>query len=417
MSYDYEDYYEEDCLGMHITSGSVKLKKDEKNVIGISIGGGSPYCPCLYIVQIFDNSPASISTCLEAGDEIVGINSYRVKGWNKSEVARIIQMIEGEVTIYYNKVHVNLKEGKSFDIVLKNLKHRLIENMSSNTADALGLSRAILCNDSLVKKMDEMEEVSSQYNGLMHHTEKYLRSFYAVAVSHKDLGYIMSEIGNREIQPNARTAFSKFGDVHIDMSKLGFSHIKKSKMMITDLKTYVNKAIPDTKLTVKKYLQAKFEYLSYCLKIKEMDDESANFNAIREPLYRVETGNYEYRMILRCRQHARKVFSDKRNDVMVKLELLDQKHVQDTAAQLLKLVESIAKYNEGCVKNLKGTKLFPLEIDITRCSFSKSNSFTTKLADKDETQSNSDSMSSMEPLFDVIGEKQNYDSTTLIDTS
>lgn len=30
--------------------------------------------------------------------------------------------------------------------VLKKVKHRVVENMSSSTADALGLSRAILCN-------------------------------------------------------------------------------------------------------------------------------------------------------------------------------------------------------------------------------------------------------------------------------
>ena len=40
--------------------------------------------------------------------------------------------------------------GKVFSMfcvpVLKKVKHRLVENMSSGTADALGLSRAILCN-------------------------------------------------------------------------------------------------------------------------------------------------------------------------------------------------------------------------------------------------------------------------------
>ena len=30
--------------------------------------------------------------------------------------------------------------------VLKKMKHRVVEHMSSSTADALGLSRAILCN-------------------------------------------------------------------------------------------------------------------------------------------------------------------------------------------------------------------------------------------------------------------------------
>jgi hypothetical protein len=29
--------------------------------------------------------------------------------------------------------------------------------------------------------------------------------------------------------------------------------------------------------------------------VKEMDDEEYSYGALQEPLYRVETGNYEYR--------------------------------------------------------------------------------------------------------------------------
>lgn len=75
-----------------------------------------------------------------------------------------------------------------------------------------------------------------------------------------------------------------------------------------------------------------------------MDDEECSYVALQEPLYRVETGNYEYRylksglyftkyrliflsrLILRCRQLARERFAKMRSDVLVKLELLDQKH-------------------------------------------------------------------------------------------
>jgi hypothetical protein len=57
-----------------------------------------------------------------------------------------------------------------------------------------------------------------------------------------------------------------------------------------------------------------------------MDDEEYSYAALQEPLYRVETGNYEYRLILRCRQLARQKFAKIRQDVLVKLELLDQKH-------------------------------------------------------------------------------------------
>jgi hypothetical protein len=32
-----------------------------------------------------------------------------------------------------------------------------------------------------------------------------------------------------------------------------------------------------------------------CLKVKEMDGEESSYAVLGEPLYRVETGNYEYR--------------------------------------------------------------------------------------------------------------------------
>lgn len=80
--------------GMTVTSGSVTLKKDAQNLIGISIGGGAPYCPCLYVVQVFDNTPAAKDGTLAAGDELVGVNGVSVKGRTKVEVARMIQAVK-----------------------------------------------------------------------------------------------------------------------------------------------------------------------------------------------------------------------------------------------------------------------------------------------------------------------------------
>ena len=64
---------------MTVTGGCVSIVKDDSNLIGISIGGGAPMCPCLYIVQVFDNTPASRDGTLEAGDELVGVNGTNVK--------------------------------------------------------------------------------------------------------------------------------------------------------------------------------------------------------------------------------------------------------------------------------------------------------------------------------------------------
>lgn len=356
-------------MGMTVTSGSVVIQKDDSNLIGISIGGGAPLCPCLYVVQVFDNTPAARDGTLQSGDEIVGVNTTAVKGKTKVEVAKMIQSVKNEVTINYNKLHADPKQGKTLDIVLKKAKHRIVENMSSTTADALGLSRAILCNDSLVKKLEELSRNEQIYKGLMEHMHHMLKAFFDICHVYRAFGDVFAEIGVREPQPRASEAFTRFGEAHRSIEKYGIKLLKTVRPMLSDLNTYLNKAVPDTKLTIKKYADAKFEYLSYCLRVKEMDDEEYAYQALQEPLYRVETGNYEYRLILRCRQDARVRFAKLRSDVLVKLELLDQKHVQDIVFQLQRLVAALSQYHNDCHGIMKGTCIFPIEVDLSRSTF------------------------------------------------
>ncbi|KAI0225579.1 PRKCA-binding protein [Lamellibrachia satsuma] len=278
-----DDYLQEDKLGMMVTSGSVTLVKDPQNLIGISIGGGAPYCPCLYVVQVFDNTPAAKDGTLASGDEIVGVNGKCVKGKTKVEVARCIQAVKGEVVINYNKLHADQKQGKTLDIVLKKVKHRVVETMNSGTADSLGLSRAILCNDALVKKLEELEKTADMYRGLMAHSHRLLKGFFDLSQAHRAFGDVFAGIGVREPQANASEAFTQFGEAHREVERFAIKMLQTVKPMIADLNTFLNKAVPDTRLTIKKYLDAKFEYLSYCLKVKEMDDEEYSYAALQEP--------------------------------------------------------------------------------------------------------------------------------------
>ncbi len=111
---------------MTITSGVVTITKDNSNLIGISIGGGAPLCPCLYVVQVFDNTATARDGTLEAGDEIVGVAGYSVKGKSKAEVAKMIQASKGKVIIKYNKLHADPKQGKTLDLILKKFKHKVM---------------------------------------------------------------------------------------------------------------------------------------------------------------------------------------------------------------------------------------------------------------------------------------------------
>ncbi|XP_036408220.1 PRKCA-binding protein [Megalops cyprinoides] len=382
---DYE--LEEDKLGIPTVPGTVTLKKDAQNLIGISIGGGAQYCPCLYIVQVFDNTPAALDGTLAAGDEITGVNGKPVKGKTKVEVAKMIQAVQGEATIHYNKLQADPKQGKSLDIVLKKVKHRLVENMSSGTADALGLSRAILCNDGLVKRLEELEKTAELYKGLMEHTKRLLRAFFELSQTHRAFGDVFSVIGVREPQAAASEAFVKFAEAHRSIEKFGIRLLKTIKPMLHDLNTYLHKAIPDTKLTIRKYLDVKFEYLSYCLKVKEMDDEEYSCIAMGEPMYRVSTGNYEYRLVLRCRQEARARFAKMRKDVLEKIELLDQKHVQDIVFQLQRFVSGMSRYYDECYAVLKEADVFPIEVDLSRTMINyggQSHSYTEEEDEEEE---------------------------------
>lgn len=93
---------------MTVTSGSVGIKKDANNLIGISIGGGAPLCPCLYIVQIFDNTAASRDGTLQSGDEIVAVNNQSVKGKTKVEVAKMIQAAKVSFNVTLKEKHNHL---------------------------------------------------------------------------------------------------------------------------------------------------------------------------------------------------------------------------------------------------------------------------------------------------------------------
>lgn len=85
---------------MTVTSGSITLKKDDRNLIGISIGGGAPLCPCLYVVQVSENGPVSSDGTLQCGDEITAVNGETVKGKSKVEVAKMIKSVKVMYIVY-----------------------------------------------------------------------------------------------------------------------------------------------------------------------------------------------------------------------------------------------------------------------------------------------------------------------------
>lgn len=87
-----------DTASVTLIPSTTTVEKDDKGQIGISsqllisllerisattcairlhqclVGGGAPLCPCLYVVQVFANSPVARDGSVAAGDEIVAVN-------------------------------------------------------------------------------------------------------------------------------------------------------------------------------------------------------------------------------------------------------------------------------------------------------------------------------------------------------
>ncbi|CAG5110290.1 Oidioi.mRNA.OKI2018_I69.chr2.g4704.t1.cds [Oikopleura dioica] len=359
-----EDY--EDKSGMSTVSGTVTLAKNEQNLIGISIGGGAPYCPCLYIVQLYENTPALNCEKLQCGDEIVAVNGLSTKGLTKSELAKCIQDENAEVTIQYNKLICDTTKGKTLDIKLKKMKHKIIEGMEPTTADALGISRAVLCNDSLVRKLDDLSQKAKLAKGIVLRTIRSMKILQARIKGHDQMAAAFKSIAGRDSNHQSYLDLAK---IHEVMRTADRELIDETKQVVSDIIVFTDTIVPDAKMTVKKYADAKFEYLSYCLKIKEMDDEESECITFNEPLYRVETGNYEYRMVLRCRQSSRAKFQKMRKDVLEKLELVDAKFQAEFPDLLKKLLDLRAEHALKIAEIENHLDIFPIEADLDQQTF------------------------------------------------
>ena len=183
-------------------------------------------------------------------------------------------------------------------------------------------------------------------------------------------GSTFCEVAARESTSEEHILFGALGNCHKAFNREQIVLVNKLNDIILQLQMYAEKAIPDTKTSIKKYLDAKFEYLSFCLKMKELEDEEQNamtllaaaggndrsqydLSSLTEYLQRIEAGNYEYRIMLRGRETSRDKFVKERKHVMIKIELLDEKHIRELALQLRTIIESLKNNHTICRDQLR----------------------------------------------------------------
>ncbi|KII68030.1 PRKCA-binding protein [Thelohanellus kitauei] len=348
--------------------GTVELGKDDKNLIGITIGGGAPHCPVLYLVQVFENGPAHKSGVLEPGDEILSVNGRNCRGWAKSDLAKFIQSVKGHVRLTYLKFPCGLEDGKTTDIFMKKLKHKFVENVSMDTADALGLSRAVLSNDRTTHKVIELEKIGKVLKELKTYLVDQVAKLKNISKSYKGISDVFSEMMCHETSNNTIASFRLVSDSHQTFYNSTETLINEMDRILEKIHVFLTQIIPDTKLTLKKYLNLKFEYLSFCLKVKELEDEEADVLYDEEIGDRLHSGNYEYRLNLKCRHISKQKFLRAKEDFLEKMELLDQKNVEQVVLILNQYASAHFAYYDKCYEKSLILNDFDIELTESLCN-------------------------------------------------
>lgn len=175
---------------------------------------------------------------MRCGDEIVKINAESVKGLTKTELAKMIQNSKDEVQIHFNKLICDPQKGKTLDIKLKKFKHRIVEGLDASTADALGISRAILCNDSLVKKLADLDRKAKMVKGLVLRLIRFMKFHQARSKAHEKMSLSYRSIAGRD---STHAAFFELANAHQRLVLADRFLIDGFKPIIDDLLTFTGK--------------------------------------------------------------------------------------------------------------------------------------------------------------------------------
>ena len=83
--------------------------------------------------------------------------------------------------------------------------------------------------DGLIKKLDELQQISDLYQGLMKHTHLVLQRIFELSQIHRRFGDAFANIGAREPQQKASSAFTQFGDAHRQIDRYAINLLRTVK--------------------------------------------------------------------------------------------------------------------------------------------------------------------------------------------
>lgn len=151
------------------------------------------------------------------------------------------------------------------------------------------------------------------------------------------LGEAFADLSNKT--PSLHVEFGLNADAQRFMSKSGESLVTAINSFTADMDTLINKTIQDTLLNVKQYDTARIEYDAYRCDMEEATLSSGNASKLEQA-----ERNF---------QEQKDKYSKTREDLSVKLKLLEENKVKVLHNKLTVLHGAVTSYNTSCYQHIQ----------------------------------------------------------------
>ena len=324
-----EYYFDEDRCGLELTEHEIILEKPTENaVLGLTLSGGIPVCPFVYISQLTKDSIA-VKSGLQLGDEIRSINSVEIRyRLRRKDVKEIIES-ENKLVLGVRRIIVDhdvvARKSASLEMKYQKMKHKFIEkHLEESTADAIGFTRAILANDLAQDHIIWVKSKQEFLNEFRTKLDELITFYQNQAETYLTLSETCS-IFTKKSETDSKTSTTNSKNLNHGLLDAQSKHAQTSKGLIfcrNKLIEFEQSKLSSAVQMLDIYEHDKYEFLSFFLKIKEMEEEEndAIYNNI--PNWRLETGNYDYRMLLKAKVLLKEKFKKSRTSFIAQVDQL-----------------------------------------------------------------------------------------------
>eukprot|EP00049_Salpingoeca_infusionum_P003075 m.63218 g.63218 ORF g.63218 m.63218 type:complete len:466 (-) comp11942_c0_seq2:178-1575(-) len=370
----------------------VKSVRDAEGALsyGLSFGGGSPQCPCIFVTQIRDdalehvangriihgvanpNAPSSaleavakpttgtephIDTLdgrvlarpvptalpLEVGDEIVLINGQVVVGQTLPEFMEALHA-QTPAKITFRKLPSSVSSTKlrtklKLSLFFKRWKQKIVDQLAPGLKASLNIHYAEFAQTDdervFTDKLQSFVKLRDDYQALVTKFTAYILKLQRLIIAQDEVHEALTVAASHEDDESLKNKMLLVTS-SLEAHKLGVTE-QEPKILYTceQFKTFLDKVIPDARQSLEKFQLIQSQYMAACLEAHDMVTKINEADA--------STGFYGLRYVLRHCIVLRAKHAKARADVNSKLDILDKKHVMDMVKHIQSFTESLIK--------------------------------------------------------------------------